>query len=434
MQAVKAPIKLRHRLLTKVLMIGLFLLFVVAPVFALEALSGNEVVVAAGHVITDDLYINANRFVLDGDVEGDLIISALQAEINGTVGGDLMMMGGHLVINGTVQDDVRFFGRSVLVTANGHIKDDLVFTGYSLETQVGSSVEGNLALSSYKALLAGSIVENVFAGSNGLRLQGHVGGVVRAKVNAPSDEPFLSNFADLIPPRFPSPAVAWGLVVDETAQIDGSLVYTATAEAFINPGATVNPIIFDRLVIPEEELAAQQQSWRLRLVRRLFVLSMVGLMMVTVAPAWTEELGTMARSRPLPNMGWGVVAFLLMGLVFVFAEAMILGVVVGLGLISFASLVNTGITLLVVFALLSLVLFLFLLVICIAISAVSYWGGQFVLRHVTPAWAERHALALLTGVVTLVLLGAIPVLGPTLYILVILLGLGAIFLWGRDNF
>jgi hypothetical protein len=346
----------------------------------------------------------------------------------------LMMMGGHLVINGTVKDDVRFMGRSLLVTANGRIADDLVFTGYSLETQAGSLIEGNVAFSGYKALLAGAVFKDIYAAGNGFSLQGHVGGLVQVVVKDPADEPLLAGLFDLIPPRAPSPTVAWGLAVDEGARIDGSLTYTTTTEALIAPGAAVSSVTFDRLVIPEEELAARRWSWLLRHLRRLSVLTVIGLVMVGVAPAWTQEIGALARARPLGSAGWGVAAFLLMGLIFIFVEAMTISVVLALGLISFASLVQTGITLLVILSLLSLLLFLFLLVAGTAVSAIGYCGGQFILRRVRPVWAERQGLSLLVGVLVLAFLGAIPALGQLLYGAVTLVGLGAIFLWGRDNF
>jgi len=40
---------------------------------AFDGRSGEKVVIEAGEVIEDDLYVTANEFVLDGTVKGDLI-------------------------------------------------------------------------------------------------------------------------------------------------------------------------------------------------------------------------------------------------------------------------------------------------------------------------------------------------------------------------
>ncbi len=72
-----------------VLAILLALTFI-TPAYAFDGRSGDKVVIEAGEVINDDLYVGAQEFVLDGTVNGDLIVFAQTVTINGKVDGDLM--------------------------------------------------------------------------------------------------------------------------------------------------------------------------------------------------------------------------------------------------------------------------------------------------------------------------------------------------------
>jgi hypothetical protein len=77
-------------------LIGLIclVLFTFAPTaLAFEFREGDTVVIGAGEVVEDDLYVGANTFTLDGTVKGDLIVFGSTIEINGTVEGDLIAAG-----------------------------------------------------------------------------------------------------------------------------------------------------------------------------------------------------------------------------------------------------------------------------------------------------------------------------------------------------
>ena len=64
--------------------------------------SGDRVVVAAGEVVDDDMYVTANELVIDGTVTGDVYAFATSITINGTVDHDLNAGAQTIEINGTV--------------------------------------------------------------------------------------------------------------------------------------------------------------------------------------------------------------------------------------------------------------------------------------------------------------------------------------------
>ena len=65
---------------------------------------------------------------------------------------------------------------------------------------------------------------------------------------------------------------------------------------------------------------------------------------------------------------------------------------------------------------------------------VSCMAGRWLLQRTQPAWAERPIIPLVVGLILYVILTAIPWLGGFVGLLVALLGMGALWDWGRATF
>src|ERR1044071_4501276 len=65
--------KSRRTLLSTFVLTVLVALTFVTPAYAFDGRGGDRVVIEAGEVINDDLYVGAQEFVLNGTVNGDLI-------------------------------------------------------------------------------------------------------------------------------------------------------------------------------------------------------------------------------------------------------------------------------------------------------------------------------------------------------------------------
>ena len=105
-------------------LIGLIclVLFTLVPVaLAFESRGGDTVVIGAGEVIEDDLYVGATNFTLNGTVKGDLIVGGNIIEINGAVEGDLTAAGQTVVVRGTVTDDVRIAGQALILDSDAQV-------------------------------------------------------------------------------------------------------------------------------------------------------------------------------------------------------------------------------------------------------------------------------------------------------------------------
>jgi len=415
------------------------LLSTLAPTaLAFESLSGDTVVIGADEVIEDDLYVGANIFTLNGTVKGDLIVFGSTIEINGTVEGDLIAAGQTVVVRGTVTDDARIAGMALTLDSEAQVSDDVVAAGFSIEDKKGSSVDGDFTYFGYQALLAGDVAQDLTVGVGGLQLSGSIGGDVKAEVGEAEEGPPPTFFMTMMPNVPAMPSVPTGLTVDEGAQIGGKLDYTSAREWSIPGGVVAGAITRHE---PEIEVEAKEEvvvspakraaDWFLGHLRRLVTLLLVGLLIVWVVPGWTEKATAALRAKPLPSLGWGVVsiAVFILGLLVILIGTIIVAVV--LGVITLGGLAGTtawtgGLTMAL------LAFFFSITVTYITKVVVSFLSGRLILARLKPDWAEGRIWPLVVGVVLFVIITAVPILGWLVNLVVVLLGLGALWLLGRD--
>ena len=416
----------------------LALLALVPSAWAFETRGGDNVVIGPEEVIEDDLYVAAGTFTLDGTVKGDLIVVGGTIQINGTVEGDLMAAGQSVIVNGTVEDDVRIAGQVLMLGLGAEVADDVMAAGLSFESKGGSSVGGSFLFAGYQTLLAGDVAEDVQFAGGGLRLSGSVAGDVSAEVGEAEEGPPPTLFMSFMPSAAPMPSVPMGLTVDEMAHIGGNLEYTSKTEigvaAAVVAGKTTRhePVVEveeERVVSPAERTT----NWLLGHLRRLVTLFLVGLLMVWAVPTWTRGATKALRARPLPSLGWGVVTIALFFLaLLVILVAMVLLAVI-FGVITLDGLAGTAVWT-GILAMALLVFFFVIAVVYITKIVISFLGGQLILARVKPEWAEGRIWPLVIGVVLFVVITAIPWLGGLISFIAVLLGLGALWLLGRQAY
>ena len=428
-----------------VAMVLVLLLTVTGSAGAFEQRSGQTVVIEAGEVVNDDLVVAADNFVLNGTVKGDVMVAGGTMIIGpeGVVEGDLMAGGREVVVQGTVKDDVRIAGASLKVESGARIGDDLMGFGYSLETEPGSFVGGSLVFGGSQALLGGEVKEDVSVGAGGLSLQGKVGGDVKAGVGSPKNAMPFSPFTFM--PDMPSiPTVSNGLTVGPGASVGGKLEYTGEQEASIPAGTVEGPVTYTKPAPKPEPAVAQREAarlpsfgllaiaWLLGLVRNTVTLLIVGLLLAWLAPGLARSGSDLLKSKPWPCLGWGVVAFF-----GVWVAAAVIVFVAGALALLFAVLTLVKLAALV-FAI--GMLLASALVVAFVIAAgllakiiVGYLIGRLILRGLDPATGAGRVWPLVLGLVILGIAAAIPCLGSVANLIVVLFGLGALWLMVRGR-
>ena len=418
----------------------LAILLAVPTAWAFEGRSGDVVVIKAGEVVDDDLYVGAGQFTLDGTVKGDLFVAGGTIVINGTVEGDLVAAGQSVVVNGTVKDDASIAGYAL--TVGGQVGDDLITAGFSLEDKSGSNVGGELLSVGYQALLAGDVAGDASLAGGAVEIAGSIGG--DAKVDVGGAEPgqrMPPGFPYVFGPNVPSvPTVPIGLTIDEGARIGGNLNYTANAPAAIPGGVVAGKTNFTQYVSPEVEVRPEMRRpspamlvgrWIFHQVRYLITLLLVGAVMMWVVPGWTRKVAGIVQSKPLLSLGWGFVAiaaFVVAMLALIIATVVL---AIAFGIVTLGELAGR-------FAALGGIVmgttaFGFSIVWAyVTRIVISLLLGQLIFRLFKSPAARHRWWPMLLGVVVLVAITAVPVLGWLATAATVLLGLGAVWMWGVD--
>jgi cytoskeletal protein CcmA (bactofilin family) len=423
------------RILSALTLFILLMFTFAAPVSAFDGRSGDRIVIAADQVITDDLYVSAREFVLDGTIIGDLFVAGQTITINGTVQGDLMAAGQTVIINGTVTDDARIAGAALQVGNEASIGSDLIALGASLETKEGSDVKGELVVGSGQALLAGEVAGDVLAGTGGLDLRGSFGKDVQAYVgeadqNAPPMNMYITNSPITIPPVRP------GLTIDKDAQIAGNLEYTSSKDMPIPSHVVSGLVTRVQPRVPAQKAAptpAQKaMEWSFNLLRSIVTLVLFGILLGWLAPRFIQSLAANLKSKPVPSLGWGVIAYA--AFFFVLLVIIVVMILAGLvfGALTLNSVSGTIIwsSLMVIFA---LILGFVLVTAFLTKITVGAYLGTLIFGRLNPAQAGGKFWPIIVGVVIVALLVALPLIGWLFGLLIMFLGLGALWLWGRER-
>jgi cytoskeletal protein CcmA (bactofilin family) len=435
----------RRTLLSTFVLTILVALTFVSPAYAFDGRGGDRVIIGAGEVINDDLYVGAQEFVLDGTVNGDLIVFAQNVTINGKVDGDLMAAAQTVAVNGEVTGSIRMAGSILQVGEKAHIGTDIVSAGYSLENRPGSTIGQDLVFAGGQILLAGDVDRNVQVATGAFELRGNIGGDVTAEVGE-ADQGRAGPPPALFMPRsaLAAPNVKPGLTIDPSAKVEGNLKYTQSKDVTVPAGVVSGKVTrtepSTNVSAPREETAAQKITrWGLNFIRNSVTLILIGLLLLWLFPFFMRGLSDQLQAKPLPSLGWGAVAWA----AFFFALLLIVVVtaIAGLlfGVLTLGQLTGTVIWL-GLLTVLGLIVGFVLVTTFVAKVVFGLALGKWIFTQVHSPLAEHRYWPMIVGVlITLVIttLLSFPLipgfLGWLLNFVIVLLGLGALWLWTRGR-
>jgi cytoskeletal protein CcmA (bactofilin family) len=425
---------------------ALLVLTFITPAQAFDGRGGDKVVIGSDEVVNDDLYVSAQEFVLDGTVNGDVIAFGQILTVNGTVDGDLMAAGQTVVVNGEVTGSIRMAGSVLYIGEQASIRGDIVSAGYSLEVKQGSAVGQDLVFAGAQILLAGDVTRNVQVGTAAFELRGNVGGNVNADVGD-ADQGQGGPPPGMFMPRstVQIPEVKPGLMIDPSAKIEGDLEYTQSEELTIPAGVVSGevtrtaPRASDGKAAYGEATGQKVAKWALGFVRNSVTLILIGLLLLWLFPFFVRGLSAQLQAKPLPSLGWGAVTWVVffIALLLVICVTILGGIL--FGVLTLGQLTGTviGLGLLSVFALIVGFVLVTTFVAKVVFGAAL---GKWMLARANSPLAEHRYWPMVVGVlitVAVIALLSFPLipgfLGGLLNFAIVLFGLGALWLWGRER-
>ena len=424
---------------------ALLMLTLITPAQAFDGRGGDRVVIGADEVINDDLYVGSEVFVLDGTVNGDVIAFGQTVTINGTVDGDLIAAAQTVVVNGEVTGAIRMAGSVLFVGEEASIGGDIVSAGYSLEVKQGGAIGQDLVFAGAQILLAGDVARNVQVGTAAFELRGNVGGDVNAEVSDPEQGRAGPPPTMFMPQSsVPAPNVPQGLTIDPSSKIEGNLEYTQTKDLTIPAGVVSGEVtrtapVSDETAAREETTGQKIGKWALGFVRNSVTLILIGLFLLWLFPAFVRGLSTQLQAKPLPSLGWGVVAWA--GFFFALLVVVCVTLLGGLlfGVLTLGQLTGTVFSL-GILALFGLIVGFVLVTTFVAKVVFGAALGKWMLARANSPLAEHRYWPMVLGVLitaAVIALLSFPLipgfLGGLLNFAVVLFGLGALWLWGRER-
>lgn len=394
---------------------------------ALDARSGERVVIPAGEVVNDDLYVAASELFIEGEVNGDVYFVGQTLTITGQVNGDVNGFGQAIIVKGTVQDDVRFFGSVMYFAEAAQVGSDLLAFGASLDLRPGSQVGQDVVFYGAQSYIGAEVGRNLRIGADNVMLSGHVKGDADLSVTGQEGTPSPAVFG---PAPVPVPTLPGGFTMDPSAHIDGNLKYQSEhplADLERNVGGKVTYEPFT----PEPKAGKTIWERLLDSLRSLVTLLFFGTLFAWVSPRLLQESARKTREHFWPSIGWGVLTYAM----FFFILLAILVVMI-LGGVFFGILTLSGISAVIVLGsliLIAVLVFAFIFTTAYLTKVIVGWEvGRWLLEKATPQWAEKRYAPLL-GVAILGLIIQVPYLGFVISLLVLFIGLGALWLLGRSR-
>jgi cytoskeletal protein CcmA (bactofilin family) len=318
-------------------------------------------------------------------------------------------------------------GREVVVPQGEQVADDLYASAGTVT--IDGSVDGDLVAAGGTVTVSGTVGGDVIVGAGTVDISGTVEGDVRAGSGQIDVDGSVGE--DLV-------VAAGQLTIGPEGQVGGDLVFgtgQTTIAGTVDGNVLGSTGSYDRTgtiggsedVTVSERPREEEPSFADRLLRALgrFVsLLVVGSLLLWLLPRWIERPAESLRRRPLPSLGYGLLAAVAVVVApFAILLAMIILALlfglVGLGDIV-ALVVFTGIT-----ALFLLVYLVYVVVAFLAQLVVALTLGRLVVAG--ESWWRRWA-ALALGLVAVVLVTSLPAVGGWLSLLIAVLGVGAIWL------
>ena len=334
--------------------------------------SGQTVTIPAGETVTSDLYVFAGTVRVEGTIDGDLVAMGGTIEIPGTVTGDVLSAGGNVSITGTVGGDARLAAGTVSVS--GTVKEDLATASGQATIDQSGTVGEDMLASVGRLSVNGTVTGDLTASAATYDKTGSVGGTEDVVINAG---------------RFPwgTPAAAPAPTPDQTA------VVTNTA---------------------------------LDGIQHFLIVLLVGGLLLWLAPGTYAATKEAIQRRPLPAAGWGILGLLgyLVALLVILLGMIVLAVV--FGIVGFDDLVGLGVLTGFV-AILGTTLGFVVICAYLADAIVGAAVAGVVMRDRSATRSREFGL-MAVGAAVVVLLSLIPVIGPWIKFVVIVLGLGAVLL------
>ena len=351
---------------------------IILPVLMLAVLALPVEAMAAGKVQVDDSYVRAaESIVVDQNISGTAILAGNDVTVNGNIDGDLFVAGERVDINGTVNGNVYVASNSGHI--GGKISGDCFAAGNTVFVEPDTVLSRDLFVAGSNMFVNAPVGRHLYAGGDKLTLNSAVNKNARLKIS--------------------------NISFTDKARVGGSLYYEAAHKITVPAGVVAGNTVFKlkKADTPKAQeslghVAAHSIKAILAGLLVWFILSLVR------RDFWSNASGRIS-ARPFMTVGVG---------------ALVLIVTPVLAVILLVTIIGIPLAMLLTLA------YLAALYLSKVVTA-AFLGGLLAKRF--PLFTKHRGVwSVLIGLIVVQAILEIPVVGFFGGLIMLLLGLGALFL------
>jgi len=367
----------------------ILLLILLIPIFSGTVSAQNDMsmdmqTLEAGETYEGPGFFSGDTIQIDGTVEGTTFASGREVSIEGTINGSLFIAAQTVIVNGEVTGNVYAAGQNV--TINGNTEGDAFLAGQNIRIGENAQMGRDLFTAGATIIQEGSVPRHVFSGAQTYILNGQVGGDVMMALEQ--------------------------LTIQESAEVEGDLLYRSSSEATIDSNAVINGQTDWTQVTGEVMQETQSPTRQVMDVFLGMLWSIVGALLVWFLFKFLRDnfwmnMVPLISASPFKTIGIGFLTLFLVPIVIILLLILAVVTVAGIPLaLILAALYGIG---------------LYISHIVVAVSI-----GSWLADRLTWIRLKREVWLVLLGLVLLELIGIIPVANFIVSLVVIVIGLGAL--------
>jgi len=368
----------------KALIIFLSFIFLLIPVAALAQ-------------TTDQFYV----FPENENFNGNLIKGGQIIEINGDIDGDVMVVGSDITIRGTIQGSLMTAGSNVTIDESAEIIGNLYLAGSNV-TINGNTTSNIYAAGSTISIGDSAIIErDVYFASGSLNVNGNINRDLRGSAGMVNINSEIGRNVSLINVD--------KVDLSSNATIGEDFTYRSANTATIDSSAVIKGKTKRLEPIKTSKQASQGTrvaNWFLRSIYGLISILIVALLLIWLMPNKTKVISKSISTRFGMNLLTGLVVLIVVPIISLILLFTIIGIPVSIILIIFYGLI-----------------------IYVGPIFVGYIAGDYIVGKFWPKMNEKTkpVIAILLGTAIIYIITLIPILGGIIGFLAILLAFGAIW-------
>ena len=364
---------MKRSLLSALVLSILFISISVPSAYATEIITENNVIIAQGEVIDDDLIVIGENIRIFGKVKGDVIAIGIDIIIDDGIDGDITALGEKISIKGDIGDDLFVAGSDIDI--DGPDLDNAMVFGSDIKIGKDTNIRRDLLIIGTIINIEGMINKDARLYGNDITISGDIGGNVTVESES--------------------------LTILPSTAISGDLNYTGPEEADINDMSSIKgDIIYNQKIKPQKSYL---DSIKIS-IEFMLPLLLIGFLIIYFMPGFIERTDKIIRTRTLTSIILGITGLIIIPIVSILMIITIIGIPISL-----------------------MILALYIMGLYISKIFIGITLGQYILK-ISGRKKQTKYLCLIVGLVALELLFMIPFISCLAKLIALVLGFGALII------